>query len=134
MIIILLIKRRKHSLFTLWKLSGSSIEHTWIPFTQGRFVPNLVEIDPVVLGKKMKMWKVYDDKQQHRRQRHRWRILIRKAHLSLRLSWAKKGLLSAIIFSNCNHFMVITLVTIATKLSELGLMWQRPKATFYCNA
>ena len=32
-----------------------------MPFTQGYFVPSLVEIGPVVLEKKMKMWKVYDD-------------------------------------------------------------------------
>ena len=31
----------------------------WIPFTQGCFVPSLVEIGPVVLEKKMKMRKVY---------------------------------------------------------------------------
>ena len=36
-----------------------SFEQTWIPFTQEYFVPNLVEIDPVVLEKKMKMSKVY---------------------------------------------------------------------------
>ena len=36
-------------------------EQTWIPFTQGCFVPSLVEIGPVVLEKKMKMWKVYDN-------------------------------------------------------------------------
>ena len=33
----------------------------WIPFTQRWFVPSLVEIDPVVLEKKMKMWKVNND-------------------------------------------------------------------------
>ena len=31
------------------------------PFTQRCFVPSLVEIGPVVLEKKMKMWKVYDN-------------------------------------------------------------------------
>ena len=31
------------------------------PSTQGYFVPSLVEIGPVVLEKKMKMWKVYDN-------------------------------------------------------------------------
>ena len=36
-----------------------SFELTWIPFTQGCFVPCLVEIRPVVLGKKMKTWKVH---------------------------------------------------------------------------
>ena len=30
-----------------------------IPFTQGCFVPNVVEIGPVVLEKKMKMWNIY---------------------------------------------------------------------------
>ena len=37
---------------------GPSFEQTWIPFTQGYFVPSLVEFGPVVL-EKMKMWKVY---------------------------------------------------------------------------
>ena len=32
---------------------------TWIPFTQGWFVPSLVEISPVGSGEEMKMWKVY---------------------------------------------------------------------------
>ena len=34
-----------------------SFEQTWIPFTQGYFLPSLVAICPVVLEKKMKMWK-----------------------------------------------------------------------------
>ena len=52
-------------IFTILKLSrfgkgrGPSFEQTWIPFTQGCFVPRLVEIGPVVIEKKMKMWKVY---------------------------------------------------------------------------
>ena len=41
-----------------WKRAGPFI---WINFTQGCFVPSLVEIGPVVLEKKMKMWKVYDN-------------------------------------------------------------------------
>ena len=40
---------------------GLSFEQTWIPFTQGCFVLSLVEIGSVVLEKKMKMWKVYDN-------------------------------------------------------------------------
>ena len=39
--------------------SFTSFEQIWIPFTQGCFVPSLVEISPVVLEKKMKMCKVY---------------------------------------------------------------------------
>ena len=44
-----------------WKRTIPSFEQTWIPFTQGYFVPSLVEIGPVVLEKKMKMWKVDDN-------------------------------------------------------------------------
>ena len=40
-------------LVSIWKI--------WIPFIQGCIVPSLVEIDPVVLEKKMKVWKVYDN-------------------------------------------------------------------------
>ena len=51
----------------LGKERGPSFEQTWISFTQGCFVPSLVEIGlvvlekwtGVVLEKKMKMWKVY---------------------------------------------------------------------------
>ena len=32
---------------------GPSFEQTWIPFTQGWFVPSLVEIGPAVLEKKI---------------------------------------------------------------------------------
>ena len=35
------------------KRVGPSFEQTWIPFTQGCFVPSLVEIGPVVLEKKI---------------------------------------------------------------------------------
>ena len=45
---------------TLWEFIGSSFEQTWIPFTQGCFVPKLVEIGPVVLEKNiLKFCKVY---------------------------------------------------------------------------
>ena len=40
---------------------GTSFKQIWIPFTQGCYVPSLVEIGPVVLEKKTKMWKVYDN-------------------------------------------------------------------------
>ena len=49
---------------------------------------SLVEIGPVVLEKSMKMWKVYDNANNIDRQ---GQILIRKAHLSLRLRWDKKN-------------------------------------------
>ena len=42
-----------------WNRRGLSIEQTWIPITQGWFVLSSVEIGPMVLEKKMKMWKVY---------------------------------------------------------------------------
>ena len=60
----------------------------------------IVEIGPVVLEKKMKLWKVYDkandDANYNEGQRT---ILLRKAHLSLRLRWA---LTSFLYFFN--HF------------------------------
>ena len=64
---------------------GPSFEQTWIPYTQGYmyFVPSLVEIGPVVLDKKMKMWKVF--RQTDGRTDGRTddgRQVIRKAHLS----------------------------------------------------
>ena len=34
---------------SLWEFIDSSFEQTWIPFTQGCFVPSLIEIGPVVL-------------------------------------------------------------------------------------
>ena len=63
---------------------GPSFEQTWILITQGCFVPSLVEIGPVVLEKKRKMWKVY-------RQTDNGQQAIRKAHLSFQLRWAKKS-------------------------------------------
>ena len=67
-------------LSSLGKGRGPSFEQTWISFTQGCFVPSLVEIGPVLL-EKMKMWKVYrrTDRQQK----------IRKAHFSFQLTWVK---------------------------------------------
>ena len=63
-----------------------SFEQTWIPFTQGYFVPSLVEIGPVVLENKMKMWKVnrWTD-----RQTDDGVPVIKKAQLSFQLRWAK---------------------------------------------
>ena len=55
----MLIKEKKKKSFILWEWNGSSFEQTWIPFTQGCFVPKLVEIGSVVLEKKVKMWNIY---------------------------------------------------------------------------
>ena len=81
----------------LWEFIGSSFEQTWNPFTQGCFVPSLVEIDQVVLEKKMKMWKVYrqTDGQTDRR---RTTGDQKKAHLSFQLRWAKYHGASSLIF------------------------------------
>ena len=68
-----------------WKAWALSYEQTWIPFTQGCFLPSLVEIGPVVLEKKMKMWKVYDNNDNDDDgQRTNF------DQKSLRLMWAKK--------------------------------------------
>ena len=77
---------------------------TLISFTQGCFVPSLVKIGPVVLEKKMKIWKVYS------RRMDKWTDswqAIRKAHFQLR--WAKytwiyvNFSLFCIIFWNYNY-------------------------------
>ena len=44
----------------LVKGRGPTFEQTWIHVTQGCFVPSLVEIGPVVLKRKMKMWRFKD--------------------------------------------------------------------------
>ena len=56
-----------------------SFEQTWIPFTQGCFVPSLAEIGPVVL-EKMKMWKIYrlTDGQADRRLGLSWILSMKK--------------------------------------------------------
>ena len=45
-------------IISAWKGCGPSFEQT---FTQGCFVPSLVETDTVVLEKKMIIWKIYDN-------------------------------------------------------------------------
>ena len=40
-------------IFSPDKRRGPSFERTWIPFTQGCYVPGLVEIDPMVLERKI---------------------------------------------------------------------------------
>ena len=79
-----------------WKRTGPSFEQTWIPFTQGYFVPSLVEIGPVVLEKKMKMWKVYrrtDGQTDRQTTDDRW---------SEKLTWAfSSGELKTKVLSKC---------------------------------
>ena len=67
----------------LGKKYGPSFEQTWIPFT-----PSSVEIDPAVLEKKTKIWKFNENNDNHNNDDD-GQIMIRKAHLSLRLMWAK---------------------------------------------
>ena len=68
---------------------GPSFGQTWIIFTQGCFVPSLVENGRVVLEKKVKMWKVYDNNNNNTGDNNNddndGQILMRKVHLSLRL-------------------------------------------------
>ena len=71
-------------IISLWKRAGTFIWKTWISFTLWCFVPSLVQIGPVVLEKKMKIWKVYDNNDNNDNDDH-WQTVIRKAHLSLRL-------------------------------------------------
>ena len=48
-------------IISAWKRTWSSFVQTWIPSTYGCFVPSLIEIGPLVLEKKVKMWKVYNN-------------------------------------------------------------------------
>ena len=45
--------------FAISLLRSPSLAQTWIPFTEGCFVPSSVEIGTLVLEKKIKIWKVY---------------------------------------------------------------------------
>ena len=65
----------------LEKGRGPSFEQTWIPSTQGCFVPSLVKIGPVVLEKKSKIGKVY--RQTDRRTDRRWTTGDQKSSLEL---------------------------------------------------
>ena len=49
-----------------WEGNCPLFDQTWIPFTEGCFVSSLIEIGPVVLEKKVEMWKV------SRRTDNRW--------------------------------------------------------------
>ena len=56
-------------IFAILKLSPLRKRHvlscekkTWIAITQGCFMPSLVKIGPIVLEKKMKMWKLLTDR------------------------------------------------------------------------
>ena len=55
-----------------WKAVWPFIWQIWIPLSKWCFVPSLVEIGLVVLEKKMKIWKIYDN----------WQIVIIKPYLS----------------------------------------------------
>ena len=79
--LILSIYFRYFVIISHWTLGKGRV--LWTPLSQECFVPSLVEIGPVVLKKKMKMWKVYDNANNDNGQ-----ILIRKAHLSLWFRWA----------------------------------------------
>ena len=59
-----------HNYLPLERDGGPSFQQTWIPFTLGCFVPSLVEIGPVVLEKKIKMWKVYENNDDDRQRKN----------------------------------------------------------------
>ena len=103
--------------FPLGNRQGPSFEQTWIPFTQGCFLPSLDGIFPVILEKKKKMWKVYDnddadyddDDNENDGQRTNCD--------------QKSSLEPSIGLCTCNFFAVITIV-ISIKLT---------KKAFYCS-
>ena len=72
--------------------AGPSFVQIWIPFSQRYFVPSFVDIGPVALENKKKMWKVNDDDKTATTTTDNGQIVIRNAHLSLWLRWANKNL------------------------------------------
>ena len=64
-----------------------SYKQTWIPITQRCFVSNLVEIDPVVLEKNMKMSQVTTDDQKSSNELSTQVINIKKHSLYIKSIW-----------------------------------------------
>ena len=93
---------------------GPSTEQTWIPSTQGCFVLSLVEICQVVLEKKSKIGKVY---RQTDRQTDNGRQVIRKAHLSFQLRWAKKATKSNLLWIN-KEFAILKIFKSLSKVKK----------------
>ena len=78
-------------LSSLGKRRGPSFELTWISFPQEWFVQRLVEIYPVVLEKKTKIWKVSDNNGDANDNDDGQRTnSIRNSHLSPWLKWTPK--------------------------------------------
>ena len=101
-------------LYPLGKGQGPSFEQTWIPFTQGCCVPSFVEIGPVVLEKKSKMWKVY-------RQTDDERQAIRKAHLSFQFRWAKNYTEEDVSWSTLGYHLQLLPCILTYKRTYPGL-------------
>ena len=61
-------------------------------------------------GEEAKMWKIYD--KDNKEDNDNWQIVIRKAHLSLRLRWTKKGYLHVIqVYFTYNILLYTTYLT-----------------------
>ena len=69
-----------------WKRLWPFIWTNLHPLHPRMLCAKLVEIGSVVLEKKLKMWKIYDNNDYD----GHWQIVIRKSHFSLWLRWAKK--------------------------------------------
>ena len=76
----------------LGKWWGPWFEQTWVPFTTEWFVLSLVEISPVVLEKKTKIYNVYRQMDGRTdRQTDDGQQAIKKAHLSIQLRRASNS-------------------------------------------
>jgi hypothetical protein len=113
-------------------------EQTWIPSTQGWFVPSLVKIGPMGLEKKSKIYKFTDGQTDRRmeRQMNAGQRAIRKAHFSFQLRWAKNvtkspskksDLLSWKIFLKINPIHAFTITDNFPRSTNVGDI----KATTY---
>ena len=92
----------------LWNERGPLFDHTWFPCIQQYFVPSLVEIGPVVVEKKLKMWKDYGqtDSQISRRTRYNMRS---EKLTKINSSFAKKKpkIIMNTVKTNNNDFIMI---------------------------
>ena len=77
--------REKKSSSPCWELNGPLSINNWIPFTQRCTMPSLVDINLVVLHKKLNMWKVY------RQTDIRRTAGDQKTHLVFQLRWTKNN-------------------------------------------
>ena len=101
------LKRKKLSI-SFMIIERSLFVKPWVPFTKGCFVSCLVETGPVVLEKKMKMWKC--EKIRYGRR------TIRKAYLSYQPRWGDNQI-NYVFINTCIFYLVLWTTKLGLDLS-----------------